>query len=69
MFALCGNRTRDLLRKWRVFPPLRQIGRQKVILHQLKFYKRSIIHQFINDTERQGKNTDSGAEDVSRRSV
>jgi hypothetical protein len=27
MFALCGNRTRDLSR--RVFPPLRQIGRQK----------------------------------------
>jgi hypothetical protein len=28
MFPLCGNRTRDLLRSRRVFPPLRQIGRQ-----------------------------------------
>jgi hypothetical protein len=28
MFALCGNRTRDLLRRRRVFSPLRQIGRQ-----------------------------------------
>jgi hypothetical protein len=28
MFALCGNRTRDLLRSRRVFPPVRQIGRQ-----------------------------------------
>jgi hypothetical protein len=28
MFALCGNRTRDLLRSRRVFPPLRQVGRQ-----------------------------------------
>jgi hypothetical protein len=28
MFALCGNRNRDLLRIRRVFPPLRQIGRQ-----------------------------------------
>jgi hypothetical protein len=28
MFALCGNRTRNLLRR-RVFPPLRQISRQK----------------------------------------
>jgi hypothetical protein len=28
MFALCENRTRDLLRSRRVFPPLRQIGRQ-----------------------------------------
>jgi hypothetical protein len=27
MFALCGNRTRDLLRIRRVFPPLREIGR------------------------------------------
>jgi hypothetical protein len=29
MFALCGNRTRDLLRSRRVFQPLRHIGRQK----------------------------------------
>jgi hypothetical protein len=28
MFALCGNRTRDLLRSRRVFPPLHHIGRQ-----------------------------------------
>jgi hypothetical protein len=27
MFALCGNRTCELLRSRRVFPPLRQIGR------------------------------------------
>jgi hypothetical protein len=27
MFALCGNRARDLLRSSRVFPPLRQVGR------------------------------------------
>jgi hypothetical protein len=26
MFALCGNRTRDLLRSRRVFPPLHHIG-------------------------------------------
>jgi hypothetical protein len=30
MFALCGNRTRDLLRSKRVFPPLRQIGRHSM---------------------------------------
>jgi hypothetical protein len=28
MFALCGNRTRDLLRSRRVFPQLRHIGRR-----------------------------------------
>jgi hypothetical protein len=28
MFALCGNRTRDLLRSRRVFAPLRHIGRR-----------------------------------------
>jgi hypothetical protein len=28
MFALCGNRTRDLLRSRRLFPPLRHIARQ-----------------------------------------
>jgi hypothetical protein len=28
MFALCGNRTRVLLRSRRVFPPLRHTGRQ-----------------------------------------
>jgi hypothetical protein len=35
MFALCGNRTRNLLRSRRVFPPLRQIGRQ--LLNYLKY--------------------------------
>jgi hypothetical protein len=29
MFALCGNRTRELLRSRRVLRPLRQIGRQE----------------------------------------
>jgi hypothetical protein len=28
MFALCGNRTRDLLRSRQVYSPIRQIGRQ-----------------------------------------
>jgi hypothetical protein len=28
MFALCGNRTRDILSTRRVFPPLRHMGRQ-----------------------------------------
>jgi hypothetical protein len=32
MFALCGNRTRDLLRSRRVFPSLRLISRQKMSL-------------------------------------
>jgi hypothetical protein len=31
MFALCGNRTCDLLRSRRVFPPLRHIGRPKIL--------------------------------------
>jgi hypothetical protein len=30
MFALCGNRTRDLLHSRRVFPSLPHIGRQYV---------------------------------------
>jgi hypothetical protein len=30
MFALCGNRTRDLWRSRRVFTPLRHIGRQMI---------------------------------------
>jgi hypothetical protein len=36
MFALCGNRPRDLLRDRRVFPPLRQIGRQDLIAFCLR---------------------------------
>jgi hypothetical protein len=34
MFALSGKRTRDLLRSRRVFPPLRHIGRQKLVLYK-----------------------------------
>jgi hypothetical protein len=32
MFALCGNRTRDLLRSRRAFPSLSHIGRQYFII-------------------------------------
>jgi hypothetical protein len=37
MFALCGNRNRDLLRSRRVFPPLRHIGRQTLFTFILEW--------------------------------
>jgi hypothetical protein len=43
MFALCGNRTRDLLRSWRVFPPLRQIGRQELLIRNLLLILFSLV--------------------------
>jgi hypothetical protein len=36
MFALCGNRTRDLFRSKSVFPPLRQIGRPYKNLYSIE---------------------------------
>jgi hypothetical protein len=52
MFALCRNRTRDLLRSRRVFPPIRQIGRQKIISQ--KFFLKSHIN-FIRQCFYQSK--------------
>jgi hypothetical protein len=45
MFALCGNRTRDLLRGWLLFAPIRQIGRQ------ICFYLFIIHSQILSSAE------------------
>jgi hypothetical protein len=42
MFALCGNRIRDVLRSRRVFPPLRHIGRNISL---------NTVHSLIKITE------------------
>jgi hypothetical protein len=66
MFALCGNRTRDLLRSRRVFPPLRQIGRQISSNYKLFLYgcyacgpnpRGQIIDLVLIDPQSVGKRT------------
>jgi hypothetical protein len=49
MFALCENRTRDLLRSRRIFPPLRQIGRQLAEKIKISVYKNMYVNkQYLN---------------------